>query len=113
MDGRHPTDNRIVFNNDMTCQHRIVSHDHSIAYLTIMSNMAVSHDQTMIADPYDRTFITRSVDGDELTDFTIFTDDNVGLFAFKLKILRFCANACRGPNHSTFSYDRVSIDISV
>ena len=97
----------------MPCQHGIVGHDHPISDFAIVRDMAIGHDQAIVADAYDRIFLAGRIDRHKFPDLAIFTDDDIGFFPAKLEILRFRPDTCGRPHNRPFANGGISIDISM
>src|SRR6187399_1341992 len=82
----------------------VIAHDTVIAYNTIMCNMAVCHDQAIVAHFCCPPVFAATVYRYKLTDGCIVTDLYCCMFAFVFKILRDgCYNSPR-ENAAVLSY---------
>src|SRR3990167_2974354 len=113
VDGCHSADDGAISDNHVTGRHRAIRHHDAISNLAIVRDMAVSHDQTIIADSHRRVFLTRGVDRYKLPNFASLPDNDIGCFALEFQILRLRADACARPNGRPLSNLGISIDIGM
>ena len=94
MHTRHAADHDAVLDDCMPRQHRSIAHDDAVAEHTVVRNMCICHQQTVVADARLLTLACRAVHRRALTDRRAVADERIALFALELQILRHLANRC-------------------
>src|SRR6516225_1372438 len=90
LDTRHPADHRIILNDDMTRERRVVRHDNVVADLAVMGDVGADHEQAVIADPGDHSSACGArVHRHVFADRVVATDDKFRFLAPVLEVLRF------------------------
>src|SRR5262249_37559891 len=113
VDSCHSANDGVIFNNDMSCQINGISHNDPITNFTIMCNMAVRHDQTIISKANNGIFLARRVDRYVFADFTVFPNDNKCLFTTKFKILSLCTDTSPRPNSCASTNGSIAVYVSM
>jgi hypothetical protein len=88
MDKRTATYHGKVVNHNLSGNLNGIRHDHVIAHYTVVSHMAVCHDQTVAAH-YGLAFrCSPAVNCDTLSDHSVVSDYGYCILTLELKILR-------------------------
>src|SRR6185503_18655617 len=87
----------------MTCHLCVITHDAVIANNTIMSKMAISHDQAIAADHRFFPVNCTTINGYKLTDNCIVANNHLGIFALELQVLWNGSDNSPGKNAAVFT----------
>src|SRR5690242_21362612 len=89
VDARIRADVRAIFDHDVSGECRGVGHDHAVANQTVVCNVRLGHDQTIVADLRQHAAARgAAMYRHELSNFIALPDSRLGRFAFVLQILR-------------------------
>ncbi len=77
----------MIAHGDMACQGSIVGEHTVVAYLAVVRNMAVGHDQAVVADHGLPPVFGAAVDGYILADGGVVAYFNGGVLACKFEVL--------------------------
>ena len=104
-------DDSEVIDLHLTCQLRAVRHNDVVMQDAIMRDMAVRHDQIVGANDGFSFGSSTAMDGDELTEDTVISDDSPGLFAAELQVLGDTADDGIGKDMAIIAEDHIIINI--
>ncbi len=113
VDRRHASDDGVIFNLDVTCQNGVVTHDHVVADLTVVGDVAVGHNEAIIPNLHLRVQTAGGVDRCKLPDLTVLSDEDKGCLTRILKVLRLCANTGSRIDDRIVTDGGIAIDVSV
>ncbi len=113
MHGGHPADDRIILDNHMACQHGVIGHDDAIANFAIVRDMAIGHDQAMVANRTTESSLQEEliVTNSRISQFLPITTKVFSPLNFRSWV--FVPMLCGGPNHGPCAYCRIAIDIGM
>ncbi|HWL72687.1 MAG TPA: hypothetical protein VNQ74_02295, partial [Burkholderiaceae bacterium] len=90
---------RVIMHMHVTTQHAAVGHNNVIAQLTVMRDMAASHQVVVIANACDAVFLLRSaIDRDALANDVVIADDDASVAPPIAQILRISADNRAGKD---------------
>ena len=104
-------DDSEVIDLHFSCQLRAVRHNDVVMQDAIMRDMAVRHDQIVGANDGFSFGSSTAMDGDELTEDTVISDDSPGLFAAELQVLGDTADDGIRKDMAIIAEDHIIINI--
>jgi hypothetical protein len=111
MDPGHCSQSGIIPNLHVSCQGDHIRYDDVVAQPAIVTHMAVSHDETVIAnDCLAASFCRPSVNRYEFPNNRILTDLQIGFFSLIAKMLGGSPQNCMGEDLAAIANLRPPVD---
>src|SRR2546430_1478290 len=105
---------RSVINCHVTRQRRAIGHDHVVAQTTIMSDVSLGHDQTIVTDLSEQAAaFGAAVNGDKLSYSISLSNASLGKLTLVFEILRCQSYRNERKNVGAFAHSRAPIDHAV
>src|ERR1700674_5215323 len=102
---------RSVINCHVTGQRGAIGHDHLITQATIMSDVSLGHDQTIVTDLSEQAAaFGAAVNGDKLAYSISLANASLGKLTFVFEILRCQFDGNERKNVCAFAHHRAPID---